>query len=305
MRTQPPARSEPAEFERILTSPATREVIPIDPQLSARWHVHDYPSIFARWNYHPEYEVHLIRRSSGRYIVGDRVGVFAPGQLVLVGPNMPHDWISDTRDHVAGRDMVFQFLDEWIRGCQQVLPELHDVDDLLSRASRGIEFRGRTSERAAAALEAIGSTLGPRRLRHIFDLFDILASAPEDDYELLANEGIPWSPDPQTEAIVGRAVRYIFDNITGDVRLSTAAAVVGMSEAAFSKYFKRASGQTFSEMVRKLRLSQACRLLRQTSPPIASIAREVGYANLSNFNRQFLADYGMTPSRYRSLNATV
>jgi AraC-type DNA-binding domain-containing proteins len=280
-------------------------VVPVDPQLSARWHVHDYPSILARWNYHPEYEVHLIRRTSGRYIVGDRVGVFAPGQVVLVGPNMPHDWISDASDHVDGRDMVFQFLGEWIRGCQRLLPELGEIDALLARASRGIEFRGRAAERAARELEAIGESLGPRRLQHIFGLFDVLTSAPEDEYELLSNESIPWSPDPHTEAVIGRAIRYIFDNLTGDVRLSTASDMAGMSEAAFSKYFKRASGQTFSAMVRKLRLSQASKLLRQTSSPIARIAREVGYANLSNFNRQFHADFGTTPSRYRALNSTL
>lgn len=293
------------ELERILSSPATREVIPVDPHLSARWHVHDYPSIFARWNYHPEYEVHLIRHGSGRYIVGDRVGVYGPGQLVLVGPNLPHDWIGDSRDHITGRDMVFQFLDAWIRECQRVLPELCDADGLFARASRGIEFSGRSAQRARAELEAIGTTRGPQRLQHIFGMFEALAAAPEHEYELLAKEGVPLTLDPQTEAIVGRAIRYIFDNLTEDVRLSKAASMAGMSEAAFSRYFKRASGQTFSEMVRKLRLSQACKLLRQTSSPIASIAREVGYTNLSNFNRQFLADHGVTPSRYRTLNSTV
>lgn len=304
MSSQTVGRVVPVPVERILTSPATREVVPVDPHLSARWHTHDYPSILARWNYHPEYEVHLVCKTTGRYIVGDRVGVFVPGQIVLVGPNIPHEWISDTRDHVDGRDMVFQFLDDWIRDCQRLLPELRDVDSLLARAQRGIEFRGRTALQATGELEAIGSSRGARRLQHIFSLLDTLASAPDDEYELLANEGIPWSPDPQTEVVIGRATRYIFDNLTEGVRLSTAAAMAGMSEAAFSRYFKRASGQTFSDMVRKLRLSQACKLLRQTSSPIAVIASEVGYSNLSNFNRQFRADYQVTPSQYRKRHTT-
>lgn len=272
----------------------------MDPRLSARWHIHDWPSIFTRWNYHPEYELHFVRKSRGWYIVGDRVGLFSPGHLVLIGPNVPHCWMGHTADLVEGREVVFQFPDEWIRGCQRVLPELCDIDELLARSSHGVEFSGQTAERAAVELLSIGSALGPRRLQHIFTLLDILAAAPENEYELLANEGAPWSPDPYTEAIMGRAIRYIFDNLTGVVRLSTAARMADMSEAAFSRYFKRASGQTFSVMVRRLRLSQASRLLRQTASPVATIAREVGYGNISNFNRQFLADYGTTPSRYRT-----
>lgn len=287
------------EAEQFVGRPATRELVPSDPQLSGRWHKHDYPSVYARWNYHPEYEVHLIRDSHGRYIVGDRVGIFAPGQLVLVGPNLPHDWISDTREHQCGRDVVFQFLGSWLDECRSLLPEIADLQPLLLRAARGIQFGGAAASRGAAELEAIGSSRGVERLQHIFALFETMAAASESEYELLSNADVPWDIDPQAEAVIGATIGYIFANLTDDVRLSVAARNANMSEAAFSKYFKRASGQTFSDMVRRLRLAHARRLLRQTSDSVALIAQEVGYANLSNFNRQFLAEHGVTPSRYR------
>jgi AraC-like DNA-binding protein len=72
-----------------------------------------------------------------------------------------------------------------------------------------------------------------------------------------------------------------------------------MSESGFSKYFVKASNMTFTEMVRGLRLSQACRMLAREDATIASISQKVGYSNLSNFNRQFVREYGMTPSAYR------
>src|SRR3954447_19214637 len=86
---------ETARPETFMARPAAREVVPQDPRYSTRWHCHDYPSPIARWNHHPEYELHLITRSTGRFIVGDRIGNFAAGQLVLVGPDLPHHWISD------------------------------------------------------------------------------------------------------------------------------------------------------------------------------------------------------------------
>ena len=66
------------------------ECISQDPKFSFYWHCHDFPAPIARWNYHPEYELHLIRYSSGHYFVGDYIGRFEPGNLVLVGPNIPH-----------------------------------------------------------------------------------------------------------------------------------------------------------------------------------------------------------------------
>src|SRR4051794_14990942 len=97
--------------QRLATVGAAREVVPKDPEVSARWHRHGVPSPYSRWNYHPEYEVHLIRIGAGRYVVGDRIDTFSAGQLVLVGSNVPHHWISDLEpgEVIADRDVVFQF----------------------------------------------------------------------------------------------------------------------------------------------------------------------------------------------------
>ena len=110
---------------------------------------------------------------------------------------------------------------------------------------------------------------------------------------------MPPLDDEYAADIIDRAFAYILDNLVGDVRLSAAADLIGMSESAFSKYFKRVSGRTFSDTVRQLRLAHACKLLKQTDLPISSIYHRVGYANLSNFNRQFRAQHGATPREFR------
>jgi AraC-like DNA-binding protein len=72
-----------------------------------------------------------------------------------------------------------------------------------------------------------------------------------------------------------------------------------MSNSSFSRYFKSASGHTFSDLVNRLRLAHACKLLTVTADSISSIASAVGYRNLSNFNRQFLSEMECTPLQYR------
>lgn len=297
----PASLSGQSRLEAFVGTPAVREVIPQDPRYSTRWHRHDYPSPIARWNFHPEYEIHLITQGTGRYIVGDRIGNFEAGQLVLVGPELPHDWVSDLEpdEIIAGRDVVLQFLDGWIRSCMAIMPELSDLETLLVNSTRGVEFTGETAVRGAELMESIGRSSGTERLVKTLALLGTLAAAPEHERRYLANEWIPTLTDPEAAAVVSRTLAYIFDNLTDDVRLSTAAQMIGMSESAFSRYFKLASGHTFSDIVRRLRLANACKLLDGTTESVASIAQAVGYRNLSNFNRQFLAELHCTPLQYR------
>jgi AraC-like DNA-binding protein len=295
-----------AVAQRLAAIPAAREVVPSDPRLSARWHMHSVPSPFSRWNYHPEFEVHLIRFGTGRYIVGDRIDAFAAGQLVLVGSNVPHHWISDLEpgETITDRDVVFQFHPSWIERCREVLPELSQIEPMLTKSARGIEFSGQTAVDGAGELELIGSTAGAERLQHIFGLLGILANAPAAEHRTLAKAWLPPLDDRYAADIIDRAFAYIFDNLTKDVRLSDAADLIGMSESAFSKYFKRVSGQTFSDTVRKLRLAHAGKLLKETNLPVSAIYQRVGYTNLSNFNRQFRAHYGLTPRDFRRPDST-
>lgn len=287
--------------ERLLGMRANREVIPEDPNHSVRWHEHDYPSPVARWNYHPEYELHLIRKGTGKFIVGDHIGTFEAGHLALVGSGLPHDWVSDLKpgEMLQGRDVLIQFDGKWVERAASILPEMAEVKPLLEQSSRGIEFLGRSARAAAVSLEAMGTSTGLQRLQHLFDVLAILSRAPESERRYLADEWFRPQLDGQAAAVVDLVLEYVFSNHAGSVRMSEAAALVGMSEPTFSKYFKRATGQNFSDLVRKLRLAHARRLLERSDKSISDICYEVGFTNLSNFNRHFRNDAGETPRDYR------
>lgn len=287
--------------ERLLGMRANREVIPADPHHSVRWHEHDYPSPLARWNYHPEYEIHLIRKGTGKFIVGDHIGTFEAGHVSIVGSGLPHDWVSDLEPGqvLEKRDAVIQFDGKWIQQTAAVIPEMAQVQPLLEQSARGIEFLGRSAATAATSIEAMGLTTGLDRLHHLLELFAILTRAPQEERRYLADEWFRPQLDGQAAAVVDIVLEYVFTNHAGNVKMSEAAALVGMPEPTFSKYFKRATGQNFSDLVRKLRLAHARRLLERSDKAISDICYEVGFSNLSNFNRHFLNDAGETPRHYR------
>ena len=301
-------RPEPAEpaspYAEVIPR---REVIPKNPQHSVRVITHDFPSEICGWNAHPEYEIHLITKTHGSFIAGDHIGTFGPGHVSIMGPNLPHDWVSDLEPGqvAVDRDAVIQFTDGWIRQCMQLLPELQGIDEVLKHSTRGLVFSGATGWRAAEEIMSVVATRGPERVGHLFKLLGLMANAPDGEWETVASEWM-GSPDDDGARSAGEAgLNYIFSNLTGDIRLTTAAHLAYMSEPSFSKYFKRATGLTFSNMVKKLRVAHARRLLDSTDHPVTRVASLSGYHNMANFNRQFLAEVGCTPSAYRRMESSL
>ena len=282
-------------------SPAAEIVVP-DLASSVRWHQHDFPHPLARWHTHPEVEVHLIRRSSGLAFVGDHIGPFGPGHFVLVGSHLPHNWISDLDpgELIEGRDVVLQIDPDRINRLAEDLPEATEALRLFHGATRGIEYTGPTAAKAAIELERIGSSSGLQRLHRIFGLLSLLADAPTHEQHTLSERPAGAPLDAPAQLKVDAVLRYITDNLAGDVRLNEAAAITGMTPSGFSRFFLRAAGSGFADTVRRLRVIRACTLLFRTDRPIADVCFDAGYQNLSNFNRQFRAETGMTPREYRT-----
>ena len=107
--------------------------------------------------------------------------------------------------------------------------------------------------------------------------------------------------DPAALDLIQRTLAYVLDHFTTDIRIADVAAMACMTESTFSRFFKRNTGNTFTDHVTKLRVSQACNLLATSSLPVTSICYEVGYSNISNFNRNFQKQRGETPSSFRRL----
>jgi AraC-like DNA-binding protein len=282
-------------------SPAELEIILPQPQQSFRWYEHDYPYPLARWNYHPEFEIHLIRHGSGKLVAGDYIGAFAAGHVSMIGPDLPHDWMGDLTpgEHLEGRDVVLQFDGGALLALRHLLPELGDLQPLFERARRGLEFSGETAPQAAQLLEAIGPAQGLHRLILFMQLLNVLCQAPQKNTKCLASACYAPSLDAKSAERIHKAFEYLQGELAGDIRVSVIADRLHMSEPGFSRFFKRTTGHGFIDLMRKLRVQRACRLLLQTRMSVADICFEVGYSNLSNFNRHFRYEMNLTPSEYR------
>lgn len=278
------------------------EVVQIRPGESFAAWSHGYPYRTVRWHFHPEYELHLVVATSGRYFVGDFIGEFKPGNLVLTGPNLPHNWVSDVRKNtsVPLRCRIIQFSEEFIGGALKTFPELTALTPLLEASRRGLLFSERSSDEIAPFMEEMMLAQGVRRIELFMLIAGLLSRATGS--RMLASAGYLPDPSGYMSAGINKALAYIRENLTRSFTEADLAAIAGQSNSAFSRAFRQHTGMSLVQYVKRLRINLACQILMSDEhASITSICYEVGYNNLSNFNRQFLAEKGMTPSRFRRL----
>jgi AraC-like DNA-binding protein len=261
---------------------------------------HGYPYRTVRWHFHPEYEIHLITSTTGKYFVGDHIGNFTPGNLVMVGPNLPHNWVSSVPqgERVDERCLVLQFDAAFIARTSEAFPEFRRVESLLEASRSGLLFPPETGAAAEPVMREMLHAQGLRRIVLFMALFELLARSAEP--AKLASDAYRADPTRYAGTRINHVLAFIGKNLSQELRETELAALAGQSVSAFSRYFRRHTGVPFVQYVNRLRINLACQLLLSGELSITDICYQVGFNNLSNFNRQFLQLKQMSPSRWKA-----
>ena len=261
---------------------------------------HGYPYRTVRWHFHPEYEIHLITSTTGKFFVGDHIGSFEHGNLVMTGSNLPHNWVSSVpqETRVDERCLVLQFDAEFAARAITAFPELKRVEPLLDASRWGVLFTPKTGMAAEPIMREMLGAQGIRRITLFIALLDLLLQSTEQ--VKLASAAYRSDPASYAETHINHVLAYIGKNLSQELRETELAELAGQSVSAFSRYFRRQAGLTFVQYVNRLRINLACQLLMAGELSITDICYQVGFNNLSNFNRQFLLLKEMSPSRWRA-----
>jgi len=264
-----------------------------------RYLEHGYPSDLIRWHAHDDYELHFIVATSGKVFVGDYIGNYKPGQLILTGPRLPHNWICQSNEPPTDtRDMVIRFDHESFAQGMKIIPELSEVLPMLLRAKSGLEFLGEDPDYLQTTFAAIRDTSGLERLTLTLPLLKKLSQS--QNYRLLSTVQIDLKSNENLQRKINTVVDYVTQHYNQDICLSDASNLVSMSDSHFSRFFRKATGNRFTEFLNRVRISRACNLLTETDQQIVDICFQVGFKNVANFNRRFHELKGVTPRDFRS-----
>ncbi|MGP3712836.1 helix-turn-helix domain-containing protein [Brucella sp. RRSP16] len=249
------------------------------------------------WHHHPEFELTLTLNSRGQRFIGNHVAEYDHGDLVLIGPDLPHTWASrekldETKPHVA---LVFWFRREWIDGLTGGSVELAPIRRLISDAGTALAFDPALGRRLSADFEAL--FLHPPAQR-LIGLLTILARLAEERTRQPLSSVIPQQHVGDRSRI-DRVLVHIHKHYHAPLRMEELAAIAFLSISGLHRLFQRHTQMSVSEYVIALRIGESCSRLSGTNQPIQHIAAEVGYASLANFNRQFRRLRGMSPREYR------
>lgn len=248
-----------------------------------------------RWHHHPEYELTLMVQGRGRQFVGDHLQSYSDSNLVLLGPYLPHTWCSDVQDTRLQRAVVLHMDGDWLDELCEHTQELAPLRRLLSRAERGVRFSQGTVTVVQPRLEQMPEQTPMTRLTTLLQVLVRLAN--DRNAKTLASGG--YAAGPTDDQRLNQVCRFINESFDQPLSQQQVAAMIDMGPTSFARFFRRATGRTFTAYVHELRIGHACRWLSETSEPITTICYEVGFGNISNFNRVFRRLKGCTPREYR------
>jgi len=256
----------------------------------------DYP-----WHYHPEFEVIYVEKSYGIRLMGSHIGNFNNGDLMFISPNLPHVWRNDNDFYQDNKDLkvvvyVIHFREDALGKDFFNLPEFSHIRNLFLLGQQGVLIQGKDHKKISNLIKKVTATSGLERLILFFKTLEALAAC--NEYELLSNTGYTNSVNQTDTERINKVVNYLMDNYSRDVAIEELADLVNMNKSSFCRYFKSRTKKTCTEFLNEIRIAHACKLLINTSMNVTQICYEIGYNNISHFNRQFKLITGVTAKTY-------
>jgi len=262
--------------------------------------VDDEPYFYDKLHQHPELQLVWIVKGEGTLIYGDYLGEFLPNEIYLIGSNVPHvfrskaEYYLPTTPGILAKTIFFK--PELILKGKSIFPELLELEALLTEADKGLKISSFNSESIIEQLKAVFDSSPVSRLGQVLSLIDQVQKSEYQTLSQLPQKSIKENQGRRLDDVF----KFTLENYHRPIQLDEVAEVVYMNKAAFCRYFKQHTRKTYLNFLNEIRLQKASELLKNSELSVAQIAYEVGFNNLSNFNRTFKLAKGKTPLELRS-----
>lgn len=261
---------------------------------------------------HDFIEIAYVASGRGIHRVGENEYNVSKGDLFIINYNVPHEFRSlpDTaHPYLSVYNCIFRprFIDYSLINCR----DFNDITwHFLFRSLFPDEAEQRVDikllENDSLEMEALYEKM--HREYHMREegyieilrayVIELLVSIFRQYRIQLKNSG---KPPAKKSTVIEKAIEYLKQNYSSNIRLEDIAAKAFLSYSYFGRLFKEYTGMTVSEYIQKLRMEEACRLLKSTSKKVTDIASDVGYTDIKFFYSVFRKVTGKTPAEYRKV----
>lgn len=249
---------------------------------------------------HPEVELLYIIEGKGTRVVNGISEKFESGDMVFMGPGVPHIWVNDEPEGIPDDNSpkailvyfnIFKFQELF-----NSLKEFSAIKRLINDGRKGIKITGNTRDTIAQMLIKLHQMQGYPQLEGILRIMHIISIS--NDTEFITSN----LNEPEEQEISDRLVpilKFINDNLHLPITLEQVADMAYMTENAFCRFFRSRLKKNFSLYLKEQRIAKACSLLIQTGRPISDISDRCGYRSTSHFSQVFKSSVRLTPFQYR------
>ena len=248
-------------------------------------------------HFHSDYEITMVTNNRGKRIIADSVTVYLYIDLLMVVPSIPHR-LTCAKNVKHAHVITIQFHREIFDYPILNKKVFHSIRNLLSISSLGIEFSKETIDSVKEDIYSLSSKQGLESALEFFRILNTLALC-EGKSIILADSDIELTMRQSKSRRISKVLEYVNKNFNQDISLSVVAEIIGMSESAFSHFFKKKTNRNFIDYLNDIRIGYAAMMLYETTHSIAEVCYASGFKNISNFNRTFKNKKGQTPSDYR------
>lgn len=249
-------------------------------------------------HYHDEIELNFILNAKGaKRVIGDHMQEIEDIELVLVGSNLPHVWLTNKCKSTEIKEITIQFHKDLFDEKFLRRNQLSFIRSLLEKSARGILFSRETIEYITPRLLILNQKQG---FDSVLELISILHDlSVSRNMQFLSDATFNNAELSYNSRRIEKVFEYMHHNFDKPVSLNDVAKLANMTEVSFSRFFKRRTGIKFIDSLVEVRLGHASRLLIDTTQSIAEIAYNCGFNNISNFNRIFKKKKNCTPKQFR------
>ena len=255
----------------------------------------------APYHFHPEIELLLMESSRGTRYVADSVEAYQPGDLVLIGANVPHVFVRSAETGPAA-SIVVQFRADFMGERFLEKPEMRELQELLTNANHGLHFSAPTVRWVAPRMRKMITLQGARRVALLLDLLGRLAHAPSRP---LATSAFKQKIRQEDFARLDRVLAYAESHYHEEVAMEDVAKIASLSPTSFSRWFSRATGKPFVQFLTDIRMAHAYHALTETGKSVTEIAFDCGFNSVSHFIHRFHAIRGVSPREFRRRLSTA
>ncbi|CAG5072185.1 HTH-type transcriptional activator RhaR [Dyadobacter sp. CECT 9623] len=257
---------------------------------------------YNRWHYHPELELIHIEQGSGTQFVGDNISSFQNGDLLLIGPNLPHYWRCDEKyfqreSQLYAQATVVHFSESIFGKTFLELPENKSIAELLFKARLGMKISGNGTEKVKKLLKELLNAQNGNSIISLLQILESLSHCP--GVQLLTDKPYLDEFDQFDTDRINHIYQYSLSNFQKKISIEEISEVANISPHSFCRYFKSRSRKTYSQFLLELRVGHACKLLSEAKIPVARVCFESGFNNFANFNKYFKLHTGKSPLQYQ------